>query len=80
MSHSSSDVRQLDSSGYLSVPPGSGANEVSDSNSPESNTQSFLSYLQDHAASTGGNGKTFTTFRLLAMQLEIVFHQFAFYF
>ena len=60
VSHSSSDVRQLDSSGYLSVPPGSGANEVSDSNSPESNTQSFLSYLQDHAASTGGNGKTFT--------------------
>ena len=39
--------RQLDSSGYLGV--GTGGNEVSDSNSPESNTQSFLSYLQDHA-------------------------------
>lgn len=39
--------RQLDSSGYLSVAPA--GNEVSDSNSPESNTQSFLSYLQDHA-------------------------------
>ena len=45
---SSMDVqRQLDSSGYLSVAPA--GNEVSDSNSPESNTQSFLSYLQDHA-------------------------------
>ena len=56
---SSADVRQLDSSGYLSVPPG--GTEVSDSNSPESNTQSFLSYLQDHAATTGTSvvtGKT----------------------
>ena len=48
-----SDVRQLDSSGYLSVPPGS--NEA-DSNSQESNQQSFLSYLQDHAG-TGTGGK-----------------------
>ena len=49
-----SDVRQLDSSGYLSVAPGSGTEP--DSNSQESNQQSFLSYLQDHANATVNSG------------------------
>jgi hypothetical protein len=38
------DVRQMDASGYLSAPPGSGEGE----NGPQT---SFLSYVQDQVSS-----------------------------